>query len=125
VPLSTNDGFKFFLADGTWLPDPGQRHRAARPRLHRGDVGGPREAMLTPASAGPRLVSDAADGAPAGRQALGPRADLGPHGPLLRQGDRDRDAGRRLSLQYHERKDESVYVMRGRLRLHLEDDAGR
>jgi mannose-6-phosphate isomerase len=34
------------------------------------------------------------------------------------------DAGRRLSLQYHERKDESIYVLRGRLRLHLEDDAG-
>ena len=30
------------------------------------------------------------------------------------------DAGRRLSLQYHERKDESIYVIRGRLRLHLE-----
>jgi mannose-6-phosphate isomerase len=34
------------------------------------------------------------------------------------------ETGRRLSLQYHERKDESVYVMSGRLRLHLEDDAG-
>lgn len=34
------------------------------------------------------------------------------------------EAGRRLSLQYHERKDESIYVVRGRLRLILEDDAG-
>jgi mannose-6-phosphate isomerase-like protein (cupin superfamily) len=34
------------------------------------------------------------------------------------------DAGKRLSLQYHERKDESVFVLRGRLRLHLEDDRG-
>jgi len=34
------------------------------------------------------------------------------------------DAGRRLSLQRHQRKDESVYVLRGRLRLHLEDDEG-
>ncbi len=34
------------------------------------------------------------------------------------------EAGRRLSFQYHERKDESVYVMSGRLRLHLEDDEG-
>ena len=33
-------------------------------------------------------------------------------------------SGHRLSLQYHERKDESVYVMSGRLRLHLEDDEG-
>ena len=33
-------------------------------------------------------------------------------------------AGRRLSLQRHERKDESVLVTAGRLLLHLEDDAG-
>jgi len=33
-------------------------------------------------------------------------------------------AGRRLSLQYHEHKDESVYVLRGRLALHLADDGG-
>ena len=34
------------------------------------------------------------------------------------------ETGHRLSLQMHERKDESVYVLAGRLRLHLEDDAG-
>jgi pyruvate dehydrogenase E2 component (dihydrolipoamide acetyltransferase) len=34
------------------------------------------------------------------------------------------EAGKRLSLQYHERKDESVLVIRGRLRLELEDDDG-
>jgi mannose-6-phosphate isomerase len=34
------------------------------------------------------------------------------------------DAGRRLSLQTHERKLESLYVLIGRLRLHLEDDHG-
>ena len=34
------------------------------------------------------------------------------------------ETGRRLSLQYHERKDESIYVLSGRLRLHLEDDDG-
>ena len=34
------------------------------------------------------------------------------------------DAGRRLSLQRHERKDESVLVVSGRLHLHLEDDDG-
>jgi len=33
-------------------------------------------------------------------------------------------AGRRLSLQYHNEKDESIYILSGRLRLHLEDDAG-
>jgi len=33
-------------------------------------------------------------------------------------------AGKRLSLQYHEVKDESIRVIRGRLRLELENDAG-
>ena len=33
-------------------------------------------------------------------------------------------AGKRLSLQYHEHKDESIYVVRGRMRLHLEGDDG-
>ena len=34
------------------------------------------------------------------------------------------EAGQRLSLQLHERKEESIYVLAGRLRLHLEDGAG-
>jgi mannose-6-phosphate isomerase len=34
------------------------------------------------------------------------------------------ETGRRLSLQRHERKDESIHVMSGRLLLTLEDDAG-
>lgn len=34
------------------------------------------------------------------------------------------EAGKRLSLQYHERKDESIYVISGRLRLHLADELG-
>ncbi len=34
------------------------------------------------------------------------------------------EAGRRLSLQRHEIKDESIYVLSGRLRLTLEDEAG-
>jgi mannose-6-phosphate isomerase-like protein (cupin superfamily) len=34
------------------------------------------------------------------------------------------EAGRRLSLQYHERKEESLYVLSGRLRLHIEDGEG-
>jgi mannose-6-phosphate isomerase-like protein (cupin superfamily) len=33
-------------------------------------------------------------------------------------------AGRRLSLQYHEKKDESIYVLAGQLRLTLENGAG-
>lgn len=34
------------------------------------------------------------------------------------------EQGKRLSLQHHVMKDESIYVLSGRLRLHLEDDAG-
>jgi mannose-6-phosphate isomerase-like protein (cupin superfamily) len=34
------------------------------------------------------------------------------------------EAGRRLSLQRHHVKDESIFVLNGRLRLYLEDDAG-
>jgi mannose-6-phosphate isomerase-like protein (cupin superfamily) len=35
------------------------------------------------------------------------------------------EAGKRLSLQKHLKKDESIFVVRGRLRLVLEDGAGR
>ena len=34
------------------------------------------------------------------------------------------EAGKRLSLQYHERKDEWIHVLSGRLLLTLEDEAG-
>ena len=34
------------------------------------------------------------------------------------------ETGRRLSLQRHEQKDESIYVTSGRLRLFLDDDDG-
>ena len=34
------------------------------------------------------------------------------------------ETGKRLSLQRHLKKDESILVMSGRLRLHLEDDHG-
>src|SRR5262249_60727447 len=34
-------------------------------------------------------------------------------------------AGRRLSLQLHRQKDEAIYVLRGTLRLTLENDAGQ
>jgi mannose-6-phosphate isomerase-like protein (cupin superfamily) len=34
------------------------------------------------------------------------------------------EAGKRLSLQKHEFKDESIFVVSGRLRLHLEGDDG-
>lgn len=35
------------------------------------------------------------------------------------------ETGKRLSLQYHRQKDEAILVVRGRLRLELEDDAGQ
>jgi mannose-6-phosphate isomerase-like protein (cupin superfamily) len=34
------------------------------------------------------------------------------------------ETGRRLSLQYHERKHESIYILSGRLRFFLEGDDG-
>jgi mannose-6-phosphate isomerase-like protein (cupin superfamily) len=34
------------------------------------------------------------------------------------------ETGNRLSLQLHRRKEESIFVLSGRLRFHLEDDAG-
>ncbi len=34
------------------------------------------------------------------------------------------EAGQRLSLQYHQVKDEAIYVLAGRLLLELDDDAG-
>jgi mannose-6-phosphate isomerase-like protein (cupin superfamily) len=35
------------------------------------------------------------------------------------------EAGKRLSLQYHRQKDESILVIRGRLCLELEDERGQ
>jgi len=34
------------------------------------------------------------------------------------------NAGKRLSLQYHQEKDETIYVLRGQMRLHLADEQG-
>ena len=33
--------------------------------------------------------------------------------------------GKRLSLQYHEQKDESILVIKGHLKLHIEDENGQ
>lgn len=35
------------------------------------------------------------------------------------------EAGKRLSLQYHEVKDETIWVLTGRMLLHLEDGKGQ
>jgi mannose-6-phosphate isomerase-like protein (cupin superfamily) len=73
-----------------------------------------------------------ASGEPATALDAGARRVEKPWGHELIWAQTDRYAGKvivirtghRLSLQMHERKDESVYVLAGRLRLHLEDDAG-
>jgi mannose-6-phosphate isomerase-like protein (cupin superfamily) len=59
-------------------------------------------------------------GAP-GRKALGARGDLGGDRTLRGQ---DPGAGHRLSLQYHQKKAESIYLLRGRLRVTLENGDG-
>ena len=60
VPLTTNDGFKFFLDDGSWLLVRTSRHGAARPGLHRGDDrGDPRGDAGGRRAPGARLVTDA------------------------------------------------------------------
>jgi mannose-6-phosphate isomerase len=67
----------------------------------------------------------------AGSRPTGRRVDK-PWGYELIWTDTDRyvgkliviEAGKRLSLQFHQRKDESIYVIEGRLRLHLEGGDG-
>ena len=124
-----SDGFKFFVADGSWLLDPDvaapSRSCASTRRRPRAEA---RDAML---GAGEQLVrgcvSDATSAAPAGAR----RVDK-PWGHELIWAHTDRyvgkllviETGKRLSLQYHEVKDESILVLSGRLRLYLEDDAG-
>ena len=46
------------------------------------------------------------------------------HTERLRRPGAGDEPGKRLSLQEHVKKDESIYVVAGRLRLHLEDDGG-
>ena len=72
---------------------PGVGDRAARPGLHGGDLGGAaRRAAGRRRAPGARLMSDLAAGSRATRrQAVGPRAHLGPHGPLRRQDPRHRE----------------------------------
>ena len=126
LPLETNDGFKFWLDDGSWLLVRASGHRAARPRLHGGDLGGdPGRAARRRRATGPRLVS--ADPPEAATR----RVDK-PWGHELIWAHTDRyvgkvlviEAGKRLSLQRHLVKDESILVTSGRLRLTLEDESG-
>jgi mannose-6-phosphate isomerase-like protein (cupin superfamily) len=67
-----------------------------------------------------------------GERAIGARRVDKPWGHELIWADTDRyagkviviEAGRRLSLQYHEHKLESILVVSGRLRLHLDEGDG-
>ena len=81
MPLDTNDGFKFFLADGSWLLVRASGHRAARARLHGGHLGRARATRCSPPASGWSAARDrATTGRPARRrvdEAVGPRADLG------------------------------------------------
>ena len=54
---------------------------------------------------------------------MGTRDDLGGRCPYLGK-ILVLEPGKRLSLQYHEAKDETVLVQEGTLRLHLADDEG-
>ena len=87
LPLDTNDGFKFCLADGSWLLVRASGHGAARPRLHRGDLGGDPGRDARRRASGWSAADDGrpAETGPAGREAVGPRAHLGPHRSLRRQ----------------------------------------
>ena len=103
---------------------PGVRHGAAGARLHGGDQRGhPGRDAGRRRAAGPRRMS--------GEAGAGRRVDK-PWGHELIWAHTDRyvgkvlviEAGKRLSLQRHEVKDESILVTAGRLRLYLEDDDG-
>src|SRR5204863_7503476 len=109
-----------------WLLDahPHIRDGAARPRLHGSDLGGypggdgrrGREAgtrgMTTDTQAG-RIVPK-----PWGHELIWALTERYVGKVLVIE------AGKKLSLQRHVVKDESIYVLSGRLRLHLEDDGG-
>ena len=71
-------------------------------------------------------------GSPQASEAMLPRRVDKPWGEELIWAITDRyvgklitiEAGKRLSLQYHERKDEWIHVLEGTLRLTLENDVG-
>ena len=125
VALDTGDGFKFFLADGSWLL---VRASGTEPLVRiyteATSADAARRAARRRRAAGARHMSDLAAGAAR-------RVDK-PWGHELIWAHTDRyvgkilviEAGRRLSLQKHEIKDESILVLSGRLRLFLEDDDG-
>ena len=95
-PLDTNDGFKFFVADGSWLL---VRTSGTEPLVRvytEATSAETRATRCSPPASGWSAGHDApaTTGAPpsrAGRQALGPRAHLGAHRPVRRQDPGHRD----------------------------------
>ena len=106
---------------------PGVGHRAARPRLHGGDLGrAPRRAARRRRAAGARLMSDDARRRRAGAStSRGATSSSGRTPTATSARSWSSRPAQRLSLQRHEVKDESILVLSGRLRLYLEDDDGR
>ena len=85
----------------------------------------------TPEDGGAARPTPAGDDGAPGR--IEPRRVTKPWGAELIWAETDRyagkvltiEAGRRLSLQYHEHKDEAIFVLSGRLRLILSDAGGQ
>ena len=106
-------------------PRPRVRHRAAGPGLHGGDLRGHARGHA-------RGRRAAGSGGMSGDLPAGGRRVDKPWGHELIWAHTDRyvgkvlviEAGKRLSLQRHLVKDESILVSAGLLRLHLEDDEG-
>ena len=125
-PLDTGDGFKFFLADGSWLLiRTSGTEPLVRVYTEATSEDAPRRDARRRRAPGARLVSRVRRRrATPRREAVGPRAHLGPHRPRTSaRSSSSRPAGGCRSRR-HEIKDESILVISGRLRLHLEDDAG-
>jgi hypothetical protein len=105
------DGFKFWLADGSWLlvrRRAPSRSSGSTPRRPSSDCA---SAARGRRAAGARRMSGDGGARRAGRQAVGPRADLG-HTDRYVGKVLVIEAGKRLSLQRHEVKDESILVPR-------------
>ena len=115
--LTTNDGFKFFIADGSWLL---VRFSGTEPlvRVYTEATSQDADGRDHPRrrAAGPRRVTDADDRR---RPARGGSRSPGATSSIWAETDRYAgkilviETGRRLSLQYHDRKLESILVRVG------------
>ena len=109
-------------ARGCWS---GRRARSRSSGSTRGDVGDDaRRDAVGRRAAGPRLMTARWRVGAAGRQALGPRAHLGAHGPVRRQGPRHRGRQAAVAPAPRDQGRDRSSSSSGRLRLYLEDDDG-